>query len=204
MIQEEEEDGLQLVNVHGVQTKLVDLRKALNSCLPPDLQINEIIIVPSDFDVVRDCRWKRYRYTLPLIGDADYQPLLKVVASHASRAARRRVAAKEDLGDGKMIQIEDEKQRKRPRKKVICPPLSNLGAMRQAASLLEGRHDFGGFQASGGKKDTVRTLFRCEVVETPRASANVGEVGQSGLEFIFEGDGFLYKQVCILSGEKQN
>lgn len=60
----------------------------------------------------------------------------------------------------------------------------DLPAMRQAAALFVGRHDFRSFAANPGysRETTVRTLTRCEIK-------------RSGflLAFIIEGDGFLYR-----------
>ncbi len=57
-------------------------------------------------------------------------------------------------------------------------------AMRAAASLFVGKHDFRAFAANPGyeKASTVRTLTRCEI----RRSGSL-------LTFLIEGDGFLYK-----------
>lgn len=64
------------------------------------------------------------------------------------------------------------------------PGTLDLSAMRQAAALFVGRHDFRSFTSNRGVelKDAVRTLTRCEV-------------RRSGpqLTFIIEGEGFLYK-----------
>ncbi len=60
----------------------------------------------------------------------------------------------------------------------------DVPAMRAAAGLFVGRHDFRSFTANTGyqRSTTVRTLTRCDV---KRAG--------SQLTFIIEGDGFLYK-----------
>ena len=60
----------------------------------------------------------------------------------------------------------------------------DLPAMRRAAPVFVGRHDFQSFAANPGyaKASTVRTLVRCELRKR-------GPL----LTFILEGDGFLYK-----------
>jgi tRNA pseudouridine38-40 synthase len=60
----------------------------------------------------------------------------------------------------------------------------NVPAMREAAKMFVGKHDFKSFAASRGyeMESTVRTVTRCEL----RRSQNV-------FTFIIEGDGFLYK-----------
>jgi tRNA pseudouridine38-40 synthase len=60
----------------------------------------------------------------------------------------------------------------------------DLHALRRAAPLFVGRHDFQSFTANQGyaKASTVRTLTRCDVKRS-------GPL----LTFTIEGDGFLYK-----------
>ncbi len=64
------------------------------------------------------------------------------------------------------------------------PRALDLPAMRAAASLFVGTHDFRSFAANRGDvlKNAVRTLTRCDL----RRSGSL-------LTFIIEGDGFLYK-----------
>jgi len=68
----------------------------------------------------------------------------------------------------------------------------NMGQLRQAAALLTGTHDFGGFAANRGVPclDTVRTIRKIDIT------------GQPGglLTLTFVGDGFLYKMVRLLTG----
>jgi tRNA pseudouridine38-40 synthase len=65
----------------------------------------------------------------------------------------------------------------------VTRPL-DLKAMRAAAALFVGRHDFQSFAANPGyaKEPTLRTLTRCDVKKSG-----------SLLTFTIEGDGFLYK-----------
>lgn len=66
----------------------------------------------------------------------------------------------------------------------------DVGAMRQAASLLCGTRDFKAFtSARRGKKSTVRTLEAIDI-----------EQKEDVLTFTFRGDGFLYHMVRILMG----
>lgn len=81
----------------------------------------------------------------------------------------------------------------RPYSWVILKPL-DLAAMRKAASVLAGRHDFRAFSAINGaepgeKDGTVRDLRRLEVVGRGRR-----------LRVVAEADGFLYKMVRSLVG----
>lgn len=63
--------------------------------------------------------------------------------------------------------------------------------LREAASLLTGRHDFARFTANRGQKetDTVRTIRRIAI-------QSQGPL----ITLVFEGDGFLYKMVRLLTG----
>ncbi len=65
----------------------------------------------------------------------------------------------------------------------VCRPL-DLAAMRSAASLFPGRHDFKSLAGTRSyeMKSTVRTLTRCDIKRH-------GPL----LTFLIEGDGFLYK-----------
>lgn len=68
------------------------------------------------------------------------------------------------------------------------------GPMNQAAKLLIGCRDFKSFAAAADhREDSVRTLFRCEVTESPA----------DGGRWIYvdaEGDGFLYNMVRNIVG----
>jgi tRNA pseudouridine38-40 synthase len=73
----------------------------------------------------------------------------------------------------------------------MVPGRLDLAALRHFASLLQGRHDFAGFSANRGAPplETVRNLSRISVTKSgPR------------VELLFEGDGFLYKMVRLLTG----
>ena len=68
----------------------------------------------------------------------------------------------------------------------------DFGAMRQAARELEGTHDFRSFcSLRKMKKSSVRTIFRIGILE---------DFERERAELIFEGNGFLYHMVRILTG----
>lgn len=70
------------------------------------------------------------------------------------------------------------------------PQELDLDAMKQGASLLLGTHDFKAFCANKKfKKSSVRTV----------SAINIQRIG-SEVRFTFEGDGFLYNMVRILTG----
>jgi len=78
-------------------------------------------------------------------------------------------------------------------------PKLDLMAIRKAAKILEGKHDFSSFCASGSDdKDFVRTIYKLIIRkrnlilwEGPKLSV---------ISFKFVGDGFLYKMVRNLVG----
>lgn len=68
----------------------------------------------------------------------------------------------------------------------------DLKALNQAIRLFEGTHDFKGFQASGSRvSDTRRTIYRVETRELAEEEL---------LVLYFEGDGFLYRMVRLITG----
>lgn len=72
----------------------------------------------------------------------------------------------------------------------VLPEPLNIAAMQQAASVLIGRHDFKAFTSSKkGKKPTVRTIERITI-----------ERLENEVVLTFQGDGFLYHMVRIVTG----
>ncbi len=72
------------------------------------------------------------------------------------------------------------------------PEPLNLDQLREAARLFEGTHDFRVFQAAGTTiTDTVRTIYAVSVSEN---------VKDQILTFTFEGRGFLYRMVRMITG----
>lgn len=73
----------------------------------------------------------------------------------------------------------------------LVPHELDLAALREGAAILTGRHDFAGFAANRGEpeKDTMRTIH----------SIRVSKRGPL-ITLTFEGDGFLYKMVRLLTG----
>jgi tRNA pseudouridine38-40 synthase len=71
------------------------------------------------------------------------------------------------------------------------PHAIDLGVLKTAAQMLEGRHDFAGFAANRGQKeiDTVREVREISVRKK-------GPL----ITLRFEGNGFLYKMVRLLTG----
>ena len=73
-----------------------------------------------------------------------------------------------------------------------CPEKLDLDLIRAAARLFPGIHDFKYFQAAGMKIDnTCRTIHRIDVTEYH---------SERILVFKFEGEGFLYRMVRMITG----
>jgi tRNA pseudouridine38-40 synthase len=73
---------------------------------------------------------------------------------------------------------------------TVLPEQLDVEAMKQAAAILEGEHDFSAFcAAKSKKKSTVRQVYRIEI---QRKGAE--------LQFTFTGNGFLYNMVRIMVG----
>ena len=94
---------------------------------------------------------------------------------------------------GYNIHLGDADPFTRPYSWSILKPL-DLRAMRAAAKVLRGRHDFGAFSALNGEEpgdapDTVRDLRRLEVTARGR-----------NVRIVAEADGFLYMMVRSLVG----
>ena len=210
-----------LVRVNGTAVGVSELADALNSVLPPELKISEVVAVPRRFDVVRDCKWKRYRYRLPSCepgaDDEEGSRVLKVVASHAARAERQRLAQAAEAAQDEAAPLTDrqrrrqrDRDRRRQRETRDAAPLAitDVEAMARAAALLEGTHDFGAFQASrGDQKSTVRTIFRCALEPRAMGDGVAGDgtsadgIGrEQAYDIVIEGDGFLYKMVRLIAG----
>lgn len=70
--------------------------------------------------------------------------------------------------------------------------------MKEAASHIEGTHDFACFQAAGGtpRETTVRTVFSLDIQQRDIA----GQTGAQEIWIVIKGDGFLYNMVRIIAG----
>ena len=78
------------------------------------------------------------------------------------------------------------------------PGALDVKAMSAAARLVEGRHDFAAFQASGGSVATTEREIFASTVRTTDAAARTSDVGL--LCYDVEGNGFLRHMVRIIVG----
>lgn len=73
----------------------------------------------------------------------------------------------------------------------------DVGAMREAAKVLIGEHDFAAFAAAGhGRLSTVRTVHALDVRELPRTEGANGQL----VRIDIAGSGFLWNMVRIIAG----
>lgn len=77
----------------------------------------------------------------------------------------------------------------------------DVAAMRQAAELLRGRHDFASFQAAGSdRKTTVRDVRALEIIDQGRVGQGSDDPAVQRLAIEVEADGFLYNMVRNIVG----
>jgi tRNA pseudouridine38-40 synthase len=129
---------------------LLDLERAMNAVLPPDVAVRELVQSPPDFHPRYDARSRRYRYT---VYNAPVRaPLALRTSLHVSKTLDR-------------------------------------DAMREAAALLIGEHDFAAFGRPPQGERTVRRVV---------------EAGWSGnspwLFFEIEANAFLFRMVRSIVG----
>lgn len=146
------------------------LAMAINSRLPPDVQVLGVEATHANFDPIADAVSKGYSYTFHIGRD---QPLWdRWFVRHVPRG-----------------------------------PL-NVQAMREAAAVLEGEHDFAAFAAAGhGRLTTVRTVHALSVREIGNAEGEEGTNrearGMSSAQRVrldISGSGFLWNMVRIIAG----
>ena len=125
--------------------------RALNSQLPEDVRVLEVVEAAEGFHARFSARSKTYAYRIRISEVAD--PFDRAYAWH------------------------------------VRSPL-DLEAMRRAAALLIGTHDFAAFQSAGTEvRTTVRTIHRSEVVHEPGL-----------ITYEIAGDGFLRHMVRAIVG----
>jgi tRNA pseudouridine38-40 synthase len=133
---------------------------ALAGLLPGDIRPVGLVAAPVDFHARHSAVRKTYVYQL-----------------HLSRAS------------GGMRAVQRSVPPHRRRTHVAVPASLDLGAMREAARHLVGRHDFTTFsKVMSEDRGTVKTVQAVRVLASPR-----------GVRLVVTGDGFLYGMVRLLS-----
>ncbi len=76
----------------------------------------------------------------------------------------------------------------------------DVEAMRRAADILTGTHDFKAFTSNKrSKKSTVRTIYEIQIEKMPSVSMGSGD-RKDEIRFTYSGNGFLYHMVRIITG----
>lgn len=80
------------------------------------------------------------------------------------------------------------------------PQRLDIGAMKKAATLFLGEHDFKNFSVSGGSvKTTIRNISRLEVIEPDKERLYAREYFGQPLLIEVSANGFLYKMVRLIT-----
>ena len=76
----------------------------------------------------------------------------------------------------------------------------DVEAMRRAADILTGTHDFKAFTSNKrSKKSTVRTIYEIQIEKMTSVSMGSGD-RKDEIRFTYSGNGFLYHMVRIITG----
>ena len=141
---------------------IAEIMDYLNLYLPEDIAVIDIAEVDERFHARLNAKGKHYQYRLRMADTPDV-------------FSRRYVCAYTEIS--------------KVGKNVNASRTLDVAAMRKAAELLSGKHDFKSFTSNRRtKKSTVRTID-IQIKETPEE-----------IIFDYTGDGFLYHMVRILTG----
>ena len=144
----------------------------LNMYLPEDIAVVSIEEVSDRFHARLNAKGKHYQYRLRT---AETQDVFN----------RRLVCPCAEIPN---VGVADKEQEKNGRF-INNVSVLDVNAMKEAAKLLSGKHDFKAFTSNHRtKKSTVRTID-IQITETPEE-----------IVFDYTGDGFLYHMVRILTG----
>ena len=144
--------------------------RGLNSSLPPDVAVKRAEPCEVGYAPRYDAAAKTYRYYLHLGPARD--PLLRRYAWHLGAKLARPLGGKP----------------------TRAAEWLNIDAMREAAGILEGQHDFRAFKTSRDLRPTsVRTLTRVAVLESYGGREDV-------LAIEVRGTAFLHNMVRIITG----
>ena len=144
----------------------------LNLYLPEDIAVIDIAEVDERFHARLNAKGKHYQYRLRTAVTPDV-------------FSRRYACSYSEIPN---VGVADKAQAE-ALKCVNKKSLLDVDAMKEAAKLLGGKHDFKAFTSNHRtKKSTVRTID-IQIAETPEE-----------LVFDYTGDGFLYHMVRILTG----
>jgi len=153
------------------------LPRAISARLPNDVQIRAAEIVADDFDPIKDCVKKMYRFSIAHGGENERRENEKRENEGGPEEVSSFIHHPPPLFDRNFVYY-------------IYHSLDSV-AMHEAARRLVGTHDFASFaQISHGRESTVRTIFDCSVAATSDDRCHIDVTG----------DGFLYNMVRIIAG----
>lgn len=163
----------QVANAHlAVNLSEKDILDYINAYLPEDIAVLEVTKVSEEFHSRHHAVEKCYLY--------------RVSTARVTDVFKRRYVY--EYGKGKKSGRTLEKERIAAKKEA--EEILDLAAMRKAAALLVGEHDFQGFCGRKiKKKSTVRNIYSIEIEEEP------GEI-----RFYYRGNGFLFHMIRIITG----
>ena len=165
------------------ETSPAEIMDYLNLYLPEDIAVIDIAEAEDRFHARLNAKGKHYQYRLRMADTPDVFSR-RYVCSYADipNAGVSNLAMKLNSETAGVQGVFDAK--------TLCESKKlNVEAMREAAKLLSGKHDFKSFTSNRRtKKSTVRTID-IQIKETPEE-----------IIFDYTGDGFLYHMVRILTG----
>lgn len=209
------EPDIPLDNLKRALNNSLSFGKTISGNIPGDIRILDIKEMPEEFHARFDCRGKTYRYVLnagapnAFRGKYCYYTKAWALANHYQ------------MGSAEVNQA-DSAEANRDIEVNELGAL-DLDAMREAAKVICGTHDFACFQAAGGtpRETTVRTIFDLRIRTENGEFSNSNQKPNpntplvNGMDItnlpshnwipgdvVIEttGDGFLYNMVRIIVG----
>ena len=188
------EQDIPLENLKRALNNSLSFGKTISGTIPGDIHILDVKEMPEEFHARFDCKGKTYRY---VINTGEPEAFRGKYCYYVFGDRKTDDSSEEEASGGGSFDIK---------------------AMREAAKLIVGTHDFACFQAAGGtpRETTVRTIFDLRVrrededcpypPNTPLVNgmdiSNVPEHNWLPGDLVIEvtGDGFLYNMVRIIVG----
>ena len=169
----------QVANAHlAVKLSEEEILEYINEYLPEDIAVLEVTKVSDKFHSRHHAVEKCYLYRVSTAQVADVFKRRYVYAYQSGKKSGRILER-----DG--ITAKEQKVVKKEKGVDL-----DLAAMRKAAGLLVGEHDFQGFCGRKiKKKSTVRNIYSIEIEEK-----------QGEIRFYYRGNGFLFHMIRIITG----
>ena len=175
----------------------VALRRAVNTRLAPDVRVLAAEVAAPDFDARRSAHSKQYRYRVWNAEVMDPAGMEYVETASLEEAipeldilymTRIQQERFDDRAEYERLEVMDPAER---RFRHHVSRALDLPAMRRAAALFVGEHDFAAFTANPDRpvETTVRHVYAVEV-----------EGEGPAVEIRVTGNGFLYKMVRSIAG----